>query len=272
MSEHDPRTDQKWFTWASVVVAGALAFSLTFGLLILPGVQAPNAGLDWWTAICRAVGIAPGSPAQPQPIADATAVPVSEVEWGPRTLQILRSGDVSRGQELAEQVCTACHGERGMSITAEYPRIAGQTPEAIYKQLSDYRSGARYHELMTPPAQQLSPDELAAVAAYFGRMRAGPVLGTANISSSDPDMVRLIHRGDPARRLAPCQSCHVNGSGGPPETPAIAGQNRTYLERQLRAFRDGTRQNDTYRRMRDIAEELSDEEIARLAAAYEGTY
>jgi cytochrome c553 len=272
MTEHDPRTDQRWFTWATVVVAGFLAFSLTFGLLILPGAQAPNAGLDWWTAICRAVGIAPGSPAQPQPVNVAMAAPVSEVEWSPRTLAILNSGNVTRGRELAEQVCIACHGERGMSISADYPRIAGQTPEAIYKQLSDYRTGARAHVLMTPVAQQLTEDELAAVAAYFGRMREGPVLGSATISSADPEMVRLIHRGDPARRLAPCQSCHVNGSGGPPETPAIAGQNRAYLERQLRAFRDGTRQNDTYRRMRDITAELSDEEIARLAATYEGNY
>ncbi len=272
MSEHDPRTDQRWFTWASVIVAGFLGFSLTFGLLILPGVQAPNAGVDWWTAICRAVGIAPGSPAQPQPISEARAVPVSDVEWSPHTMAILRSGNVERGRQLAEQVCTSCHGERGMSISADYPRIAGQTPEAIYKQLSDYRSGARFHELMTPPAQALTPDELAAVAAYFGRMREGPVLGSANISTADDEMVRLIHRGDPARRLAPCESCHAAGSGGPPETPAIAGQNRAYLERQLRAFRDGERRNDTYRRMRDITDQLSDEEIARLAATYEGNY
>lgn len=272
MSGADPRADRRWIVWAASAVAGALAFSLAFGLVILPAAQAPNAQIDVWTAICRAVGLQPGTPAQPQPTFDAAAAPVSQVEWTPRTLEILNSGDVRRGQQVASEVCVACHGERGMSISADFPRLAGQTPEAIYKQLSDYRSGARVHPQMTPLAQTLSQDDLAAVAAYFGRMREGPVLGSATVLADDPGILRLIHRGDPARRLAPCQSCHVNNSGGPPETPALAGQNAAYLERQLRAFRSGERRNDTYRRMRDIASQLSDEEIARLSRAYQGAY
>ena len=69
MDEHEDheRHDARWFTWAGVVVAGVLAFSLAVGLVILPIAQAPNAGIDAWTAICRAIGIAPGTPAQPQP-------------------------------------------------------------------------------------------------------------------------------------------------------------------------------------------------------------
>ena len=38
MDEHEDheRHDARWFTWAGVVVAGALAFSLAVGLVILP--------------------------------------------------------------------------------------------------------------------------------------------------------------------------------------------------------------------------------------------
>jgi hypothetical protein len=37
-----------------------------------------------------------------------------------------------------------------------------------------------------------------------------------------------------------------------------------YLARQLHAFKDGTRRNDIYTRMRSVAAKLSDREIDRL--------
>lgn len=265
------RHDARWFTWAGLVVAGVLAFSVAFGLIILPIAQAPNAGIDAWTAICRAIGIAPGTPAQPQPPVSATAIPVSQVRWSPRTLKILASADRRPGAALAADVCSACHGEEGMSTTDQFPRLAGQSPEAIYKQLSDYKSGARAHPQMTPVAQKLTSDQLAQVAAYFGGLEKGPALGTAEVLAED-DIARLILRGDPARQLPPCESCHARGSGGPPEAPIIAGQNSAYIATQLHAYKNGTRRNDVYRRMRDIAGRLTDDEIARLAATYQGTY
>ena len=273
MDEHGDheRHDARWFTWAGVVVAGVLAFSLAVGLVILPIAQAPNAGIDAWTAICRAIGIAPGTPAQPQPPFNAQAAPVSQVEWSPRTLRILAAADQRPGAALAADVCSACHGEEGMSTTDEFPRLAGQSPEAIYKQLSDYKTGARVHPQMTPVVQTLTRDQLAQLAAYFGGLQKGPALGTADVLAED-DIARLILRGDPARQLPPCESCHARGVGGPPEAPIIAGQNAAYMAAQLHAYKNGTRRNDVYRRMRDIAERLSDDEIARLAATYQGTY
>jgi cytochrome c553 len=265
------RHDARWFTWASVVVAGALAFSLAVGLVILPIAQAPNAGIDAWTAICRAVGIRPGTPAQPQPPSAAKAAPVSQVEWSPRTLKVLASADRRPGAALAADVCSACHGEEGMSTTDIIPRLAGQSPQAIYKQLSDYKTGARAHPQMTPVAAQLTHDQLAQVAAYFGGLKAGPALGKADVLAED-HIARLILRGDPARRLPPCESCHARGVGGPPEAPIIAGQNSAYIAAQLHAYKDGARRNDVYRRMRDIAARLTDQEIAGLAATYQGTY
>ena len=57
-----------------------------------------------------------------------------------------------------------------------------------------------------------------------------------------------------------------------PRRRRTAGQNAAYMAAQLHAYKNGTRRNDVYRRMRDIAERLSDDEIARLAATYQGTY
>ena len=64
-----------------------------------------------------------------------------------------------------------------------------------------------------------------------------------------------------------CQTCH-GGKGRQTrqaETPNLAGQSAAYLEKQLHAYRAGTRQNAL---MQAVAEALSDEEIAELAAFY----
>lgn len=269
---HRPtREDRRWSLAAAGVVAGVLAFSLGFGLVVLPLAQAPNAGLDAWSAICRAVGLRPGTPAQPQPPSHAQAAPVSQVRWSPATLRILASADARPGAALAAENCSSCHGEDGLSVSDEFPKLAGQSPEAIYKQLSDYRTGARAHPQMTGVSQQLTEAQLAQVAAYYGHQLAGSALGEAEVHASGP-LASLIYRGDPARRMPPCESCHARGVGGPPEAPVLVGQNAAYIERQLKAYKAGERRNDVYRRMRDIAARLTDEEIAQLAEAYQGGY
>jgi len=69
------------------------------------------------------------------------------------------------------------------------------------------------------------------------------------------------------KRAAACFACH-NGDGISkiPGTPHLAGQERSYLESALRAYRDGqTRQNAT---MNAMAKPLSDRDIANIAAYY----
>ena len=261
--EHPEPNDRRWTLSAGLLVGGVLAFSVAVGLFVLPVLQAPNANIDAWTAICRAVGLQPGTPAQRQPSFDAKAAPVSQVRWSPQTLTILANADPRPGAALAADVCAACHGEEGATISDAFPRLAGQSPEAIYKQLSDYRSGARYNAQMTPVAQALTDEQLAQVASYFGHVKARVRLGAGDLGVDDAAITRLIHRGDPSRQMPPC---------GPPEAPVIAGQNAGYLERQLRDYKNGARRNDVYRRMRDVAGKLSDDEIHRIAEVYQGTY
>jgi cytochrome c553 len=264
--------DARWGMIAAAVVAGALTFSIVFGFIVLPLAQAPGAGIDAWTAICRAVGVKPGTPARPQPPVSAVAQPVSQVVWSPHTLAILASADPRPGAELASGLCASCHGEDGLVVSDQFPKLAGQSPEAIYKQLSDFRSGARVNVQMTAIAQSLTQDQLAQVASYFGHQRAGSILGRSYFDPGSDYISRLVGRGDPARRIPPCEACHAAAAGGPIEAPVIAGQNAAYLERQLIAFRTGQRRNDVYQRMRDIAARLRPDEIHRLAQAYEGLY
>jgi len=269
MDEFTSASSRRWTIMAVSIVGGFLVFSLFVAFIGLPLAQAPNAGLDPWTAICRAVGILPGTPAQRQPPSNAKAAPVSLVRWTPRTLSILAGADRRPGAQLAAAVCANCHGENGVSTSPDYPQLAGQSAQAIYKQLSDFQSGARYNEIMTPVAKRLTPDQLAEVAAYFASNNAFLALGVRE-TDPDPAAERLAQHGDPARGLPPCQSCHGAHAGGPIEAPVLLGQNSAYLERQLKAYATGARGNDVYRRMRDIAGKLTPDEMKAMAKYYQG--
>lgn len=69
------------------------------------------------------------------------------------------------------------------------------------------------------------------------------------------------------QRAAACFACHnANGIAQIPGTPHLAGQERGYLEKALRAYRDGsTRQEPT---MNAMAKPLSDQDIANIAAYF----
>lgn len=266
-----PQTlNRPWRIWATVVVIVALLTAGLLGLVIIPAGQKENAHLSMLEAMRRAAGLTAGSPAVPQPLARATAIPVSQVSWDPQIMQILQSGNTRRGAALAAQTCAACHGDKGLS-QGPIPSLAGQSPYAIYKQLHDFRTGARSNAQMTPVAKQLTPQDLAAIAAYYAAASKEYTALGLRFTTSDEVIVRLANEGDSHRRIPACVSCHMNGSGGPIETPVIVGQTSEYILAQLNAYASGTRKNDVYGRMRDISRKLTPEERTSLARYFEGT-
>ncbi len=67
-------------------------------------------------------------------------------------------------------------------------------------------------------------------------------------------------------RSVTCAACHgPDGNSMNPQWPSLAGQNASYLERQLKAFKSNARQNPL---MGPQAMALSDQDIADLAAYY----
>jgi cytochrome c553 len=259
--------DQPWRMWSSIAVLGILLGGVLLGVLIIPIVQGRSAGLDAYTAICRALGILPGSPAQPQPSDRTPPTPVSQVIWTPDVLQILARADVRQGHAKVQEVCVACHGETGVSTAPEFPHLAGQSGAAIYKQLFDYRTGSRVHPLMTDVAKALDETVIADVAAYYaGQPQRNP--DPVTLAQSPPAVVQLVELGDPRRNIPPCSSCHRAGAGGPIESPVLAEQRAEYIVQQLKLYASGERRNDVYARMRTIAARLTDDEIEGLAAYY----
>lgn len=73
-----------------------------------------------------------------------------------------------RGDEPAGgQACARCHGERAEG-SARFPRLAGQHPAYLAKQLHDFRSGFRKTaRVMRDLSQALSDAEISALAEYL---------------------------------------------------------------------------------------------------------
>ena len=172
-------------------------------------------------------------------------------------------GDPAKGKEIVDKVCAACHGADGNSVVAAQPSLAGQHPEYIYKQLTEFKGGKlRKNPIMTAQAAQLSDDDMKNVAAYFGQQK--PKEGGA----SDKVLIAAgekIYRGGIATKSVPaCMACHgPAGAGIPVQYPRVAGQHGAYLIAQLNTFRSGERANNQV--MTDIAGRLSDQEIKSVA-------
>src|SRR5207248_9218408 len=137
----------------------------------------------------------------------------------------------------------------GISPDSQYPNMAGQSAFAIYKQLYDFKNGARTNDLMAGVVQGLDDDQMADLGGHFSVLTKG-TLDPQTATVDDPDIIRLVERGDPARGLPGCASCHGARAGGPIETPTLTGQRREYLVAQRPAYASGERHNDIYPRMR----------------------
>jgi len=87
----------------------------------------------------------------------------------------LPKGNAAAGEEVAhrksqatDQSCLDCHGADGnQPLDPAYPRIGGQYRDYIAHALTQYRSGAREHVLMSQQAGELTDQQIADVAVYF---------------------------------------------------------------------------------------------------------
>lgn len=80
------------------------------------------------------------------------------------------AGDAARGKEKSA-VCAACHGADGNSPAPDFPRLAGQYEDYLYRALLDYKSGARKNAIMQGQVGALEKADLADLAAYFASQK-----------------------------------------------------------------------------------------------------
>ena len=77
------------------------------------------------------------------------------------------AGDAKAGRQKAESVCAVCHGADGLAKIPEAPNLAGQTENYLIEQINAFKSGERKNEMMSVVVQDLSPDDIENLAAYY---------------------------------------------------------------------------------------------------------
>jgi cytochrome c553 len=83
--------------------------------------------------------------------------------------------DMEAGRAKAKQVCAACHGEDGnKALQPDYPVLAGQHADYLFKALRDYKSGGRKNAVMQAQVKDLTRKDLRDLAEYFSAQQ-GPL-------------------------------------------------------------------------------------------------
>ena len=97
--------------------------------------------------------------------------------------------DITKGQNIAGQVCAACHGADGNSTAAANPKLAAQHADYLYKQLANFKTKAgakepeRPNAVMTGFANALSEQDMRDVAAFFQSQKLKPAAGKGDKKS-----------------------------------------------------------------------------------------
>ncbi|MET0969700.1 MAG: c-type cytochrome [Tardiphaga sp.] len=259
------RSGEPLFTWRNIwfsagvgTVAGLAVLSLIAGFLVLPYATTDARSASVWDAICSAAGV-------PR----ATAPPTSAVAPSFKTSTVVMNAtmpgpvdarSVGRGATLAMQ-CAICHAS-GRQSQPDTPNLEGQPAAAVYKQLRDFKSGARVNAVMSPFAVNLSEQDMVDIAAYYSYLPRQPGLHPAMVA--EPAIVR---RGAAMRNIPTCASCH-GGGDFKLGAPWLEGQSAVYIKAQLQAFASNTRHNDITEQMRNIARRMTAQEIDEVAAYY----
>ena len=187
------------------------------GRLRLPGPsgRAGPGGGGSSTAICRAVGIVPGSPA----CASRPAAPGGGRHRG--RLEHAPVGQLSRRTEFGAAVaqgCLACHGERGIAPIPRTRTSPGSPPWHLQAapRLQERQARPRHHD---PDRAGLEEQQIVDVAAHFAAASGSPRPDHAEVG--DPDVVQLVERGDPARACPPATRATAS-------TPAVRSRRRPW--------------------------------------------
>jgi cytochrome c553 len=177
--------------------------------------------------------------------------------------------DPAKGQAIASQVCVACHMADGNSTLPANPKLAGQFPEYLHKQLTNFKAQGskqpeRANPIMAGMVAGLSDADMRNVAAFYASQTLQPA------AASDKDLAalgqKMFRGGNPASGVPACAGCHgPTGAGIPAQFPRIGGQFAAYVEAQLQAFRSGARANDPNGMMRGVAVRMTDREIKAVS-------
>ena len=202
------------------------------GLVIIPAGQRENAGLS--DEPCDAPRSGPRGRLAGRRAAAQHArprLPVSQVSWDPEIMQILAAGNTrARRRSSRRRLAPPAMATRACRRPI-FPSLAGQIA------LRDLQAASRLsHRRPRPSADDRRRQGACGHATsppsppiLRRRRRNMPRSAAAILSGEQADRASWRWEGDSRRRIPACLSCHVNGVGGPIETPVIIGQSREYM-------------------------------------------
>jgi cytochrome c553 len=239
-----------WFSTSVGIVVLLAVVAAFVGFIWLPTLQGYVGLYGLWNTICSVAGLV--RPAASESVVTPT-YPITEVAITSQTLRGTNADAIGRGATLALR-CTMCHGARGLS-QADTPNLAGQYSVAIYKELQDFKSGARTSAVMAPLVANLSDEDMRDLAAYYAYLPRLPAYHPTGTT-----VPQIVISGAPMRNIAPCGACHgelTNKAG----SPWLEGEPEAYLKGQLTAFASGARHNDISEQMRNVVRQMTPAEI-----------
>ncbi len=168
-------------------------------------------------------------------------------------------------EEKAVNLCSTCHGPRGISTSPEFPILAAQRKGYLEAQIDAFRNKTRAekdaHDFMWGIAGNLDASIIGGIAAYYAGQP--PARG----HSDDPGLVakgkELFDKGLPERGIPACMACHGADATGRDNFPRLAGQHAKYVIKQLNYIQSLVRAAPV---MHGIVKDLTPAEIVAVAA------
>jgi len=163
--------------------------------------------------------------------------------------------DPVQAGKAAAAACGGCHGELGVSKMSGMPSLVGLDPKYFVAAVNAYKSGQRKHDMMKSLVGALNVESANNMALFYALQK--------------PAKAQTPAPGDPAAgktAAASCSACHGDlGVSGNPATPSVAGQDAEYLAAALRAYKDGSRKDES---MKGPAAALDERAMRDIAAYY----
>ena len=166
-------------------------------------------------------------------------------------------GDPAKAEPIVARICADCHGMHGSSAAPNYPKLAGQHPEYLLRELRAFKEGGRQNEAMAPFITTLSEQDMANLALYFAAQKPSP--GDVTKPELQAAGKKLFFEGNPKSGVPACDGCHNSDGSGFDNYPRIAGQSVTYMLKQIKLFATHVRKSRKMR-MNMVAERLTGQE------------
>jgi cytochrome c553 len=169
------------------------------------------------------------------------------------------------GEEKAVNLCSTCHGPRGVSTSPEFPILAAQRQGYLVSQIDAFRSQTRAekdaHDFMWGIAGNLDESIIVGIAAYYAAQPPAPGRGGAPALIAQGK--ELFDKGLPERGIPACAACHGASAEGTADFPRLAGQHAKYVAKQINYIQSLVRAAPV---MHGIVKDLTPAEIQALAA------